>query len=220
MNTGEKIKALRKKHGLTLEEVGNAVGVGKSTVRKWETGMIANMRRDKIADLAKALHTTPAYLMGWEENSTQEQEANADPELSDRLKELRKKFSERLRLLRTTSGLSQRELAQKIGVSKSSINMYERGEREPGFETLESVADLFRVDINYLLGRSDDPHSGTKKQAAETDSLSKEEITDQVISLFRKMNARERREFLSLALHELDEQLQEEAARDPDKSDS
>lgn len=220
MNTGEKIKALRKKHGLTLEEVGNAVGVGKSTVRKWETGMIANMRRDKIADLAKALHTTPAYLMGWEENSTQEQEANADPELSDRLKELRKKFSERLRLLRTTSGLSQRELAQKIGVSKSSINMYERGEREPGFETLEFVADLFRVDINYLLGRTDDPHSGTKKQAAETDSLSKEEITDQVISLFRKMNARERREFLSLALHELDEQLQEEAARDPDKSDS
>ena len=220
MNTGEKIKALRKKHGLTLEEVGNAVGVGKSTVRKWETGMIANMRRDKIADLAKALHTTPAYLMGWEENSTQEQEANADPELSDRLKELRKKFSERLRLLRTTSGLSQRELAQKIGVSKSSINMYERGEREPGFETLEFVADLFRVDINYLLGRTDDPHSGTKKQAAETDSLPKEEITEQVISLFRKMNARERRAFLSLALHEFDEQLQEEAAHEPDKPDS
>lgn len=129
-------------------------------------------------------------------------------------------FSERLRLLRTTSGLSQRELAQKIGVSKSSINMYERGEREPGFETLESVADLFRVDINYLLGRTDDPHSGTKKQAAETDSLPKEEITEQVISLFRKLNARERREFLSLALHEFDEQLQEEAAHEPDKSDS
>ena len=43
------------------------VGVGKSTVRKWETGMIANMKRDKIALLAKALGTTPAYLMGWKE---------------------------------------------------------------------------------------------------------------------------------------------------------
>ena len=41
------------------------IGVGKSTVRKWETGIIANMKRDKIAALAKALHTTPGYLMGW-----------------------------------------------------------------------------------------------------------------------------------------------------------
>lgn len=62
-----KIKELRKLHGLTLEDVAKVVGVGKSTVRKWETGMIANMRRDKIAALAEALHTTPAYLMGWEE---------------------------------------------------------------------------------------------------------------------------------------------------------
>ena len=45
--------------GLTLEEVANEVGVGKSTVRKWETGIIANMKRDKIAALAKALHTSP-----------------------------------------------------------------------------------------------------------------------------------------------------------------
>ena len=63
----KKIYYLRKKNGLTLEAVANVVGVGKSTVRKWETGTIANMRRDKIALLAKALHTTPAYLMGWEE---------------------------------------------------------------------------------------------------------------------------------------------------------
>lgn len=62
-----KIKQLRKAKGMTLEDVASIVGVGKSTVRKWETGMIANMKRDKIASLAKALDTTPAYLMGWEE---------------------------------------------------------------------------------------------------------------------------------------------------------
>ncbi len=60
-----KIKELRLANGLTLEQVAIIVGVGKSTVRKWETGMIANMKRDKIALLAKALSTTPAYLMGW-----------------------------------------------------------------------------------------------------------------------------------------------------------
>ena len=62
-----KIQELRQDRGLTLEQVATVVGVGKSTVRKWETGMIANMKRDKIAALAKALGTTPAYLMGWEE---------------------------------------------------------------------------------------------------------------------------------------------------------
>lgn len=63
----QRIKALRQEKGLTLEQVADVVGVGKSTVRKWETGMIANMRRDKIASLAKALGTTPEYLMGWDE---------------------------------------------------------------------------------------------------------------------------------------------------------
>ena len=65
-----KIKELRLAKGMTLEQVANIVGVGKSTVRKWETGMIANMKRDKIALLANALSTTPAYLMGWFEEET------------------------------------------------------------------------------------------------------------------------------------------------------
>ena len=66
-----KIKQLRLERNMTLEEVATIVGVGKSTVRKWETGMIANMKRDKIALLAVALGTTPAYLMGWKEDTEQ-----------------------------------------------------------------------------------------------------------------------------------------------------
>lgn len=67
MTVGERIKSLREKQGMTLEELGNKVGVGKSTVRKWENGMIENMRRDKIAKLASALGVTPIYLMGWDD---------------------------------------------------------------------------------------------------------------------------------------------------------
>lgn len=66
MDFGTRIKARRKELGLTLEEVGNIVGVGKSTVRKWETGDIANMRRDKIARLAVALQVSPSELIGWD----------------------------------------------------------------------------------------------------------------------------------------------------------
>lgn len=79
----QRIKALRQEKGLTLEQVADVVGVGKSTVRKWETGMIANMRRDKIADLAKALGTTPAYLMGWKEDDAQKDTSPSEPPLTE-----------------------------------------------------------------------------------------------------------------------------------------
>lgn len=63
-------------------------------------------------------------------------------------------FAQVLRLLRVEKGLSQQELANALKISKSSVNMYERGERQPNFETLELIADYFNVDIDYLLGRT------------------------------------------------------------------
>ncbi len=53
--------------GKTLEEIGAIVGVSKGTVQRWESGNITNMRRDKLAKLAKALEVSPAQLMGWED---------------------------------------------------------------------------------------------------------------------------------------------------------
>ena len=64
------------------------------------------------------------------------------------------KFNEQLKLLRHEADLSQQDLANIIGISKSSINMYERGDREPSIETLEAIADHFNVDMDYLLGKS------------------------------------------------------------------
>ena len=64
-------------------------------------------------------------------------------------------FSERLKSLRAEKGWSQQRLADELKLSKSSVNMYERGEREPGFETMEAIADTFNVDMDYLYGRTD-----------------------------------------------------------------
>ena len=63
MKIGDLINKKRKELGLTLEEVGNFVGVSKSTVKKWESGYISNMRRDKIALLAKILQISPTELI-------------------------------------------------------------------------------------------------------------------------------------------------------------
>lgn len=89
-------------------------------------------------------------------------------------------FSDRLRSLRVNFGLSQQKLADLIGnVSKSSINMYERGEREPGLETMEAFADFFNVDLDFLYGKSDVPNRvqasdvyGNEKQPPDVEGLS------------------------------------------------
>ena len=64
-------------------------------------------------------------------------------------------FSKIFKQLRNNAKMTQQELATKIGVSRSAIGMYESGEREPDFETLETIADYFNVDMDYLLGRTE-----------------------------------------------------------------
>lgn len=63
----EILKQRRLELGLTMLDVAKSVGVSEGTVSRWESGDIANMRRDKIAALAKTLNISPAVIMGWEQ---------------------------------------------------------------------------------------------------------------------------------------------------------
>lgn len=63
------------------------------------------------------------------------------------------KFPTVLKTLRKESRYTQEQLAEKLNISKSSISMYESGERVPTYETLEAIADIFNVDMNFLYGR-------------------------------------------------------------------
>lgn len=61
-------------------------------------------------------------------------------------------FSEQLKMLRNKKGLSQAKLAEELGVSASTVAMWESGEREPkNYETLELIADYFNVNMEVLL---------------------------------------------------------------------
>ena len=91
------------------------------------------------------------------------------------------KFSERLKELRRTKGPSQHQLAKNIGVSKSSVNMYERGEREPGLETVEAIADFYNVDLDYLLGKTNIPNKSLLTSAETI-------ISDADYSLYNKLD--------------------------------
>ena len=67
MDIGKLIHDRRIELKLTLEDVGNYVGVSKSTVKKWEDGFISNMKRDKIGQLAKILRLNPVSLITGDE---------------------------------------------------------------------------------------------------------------------------------------------------------
>ena len=67
-------------------------------------------------------------------------------------------IGERMKKLRTRKGLSQSQLAKELDISDNSIGMYETGQREPGLEVLEKIANCFDVSMDYLvLGYSSDP---------------------------------------------------------------
>nr|DAE04461.1 MAG TPA: repressor protein [Siphoviridae sp. ctKeG8] len=85
-------------------------------------------------------------------------------------------FKDIIKKLRLERDLSQQELAEKTGLSASSIGMYEQGRRKPSFEVLELFADTFNVDMDYLLGRSSEPNKYSRILTRAQDELSKEEL--------------------------------------------
>lgn len=74
-------------------------------------------------------------------------------------------FKNVFKLLRTKNGYTQDELAEMLGISRSSVSMYENGNREPDLKTLEAIADLFKVDMDYLLGRTITESAPSKSSA-------------------------------------------------------
>lgn len=63
-------------------------------------------------------------------------------------------FSDMLVKLRKQDRLTQVEAARRMGITRSALSMYETGQREPDFETLEIIADFYNVDMNTLVGGS------------------------------------------------------------------
>ena len=98
-------------------------------------------------------------------------------------------FSEKLRALRREHGLSQGELAAQLGMTKSRINMYERGEREPKFAVASQIASYFGIDLNELIGAPRTAHidriGGGDEDPTSLDALSPDE--QKLIAAYRTM---------------------------------
>ncbi len=65
-------------------------------------------------------------------------------------------LGERIKQLRKENGMTQVELAQKLGVTKGTVSTWETNSRMPGFDVLDRMCDMFQRSLDYLMGRSDD----------------------------------------------------------------
>ncbi len=92
MGLKENIKSKRIERKMTLEDLAKSVGVSRQTIQRYESGVIGNIPSDKIELIARALDTSPAYLMGWEQIDTNFSGKEAPKEIYDKFKSNVSKF--------------------------------------------------------------------------------------------------------------------------------
>lgn len=99
-------------------------------------------------------------------------------------------FGQRLVASREKRNLSQKELAEKLGITPTRLNYWEKDKREPAIEMIKALAQALDVDTDYLIG-----HQPQNKNAP----LYLSETEDKLIGLHRKLNAEGREKLLSYA---------------------
>ncbi len=93
-------------------------------------------------------------------------------------------FGTTLKELRQSAGLTQKQLAEKLWLSKATVSYYEQSLRYPSPEILVKLSNVFHVSTDYLLGIED------KKQTLDVTGLPDEDIRflEDAVSLLRKKN--------------------------------
>ena len=109
---------------------------------------------------------------------------------------------DKIALLREKRGLTQEDLANKIGISRASLPHYEKNRREPDYATMTKLADFFHVSVDYLLGRTSEPTQVTDmavRDFSENLELSDEQLLEKFALTVdgRKLTPEESRRFIA-----------------------
>ncbi|TPG68928.1 XRE family transcriptional regulator [Brevibacillus laterosporus] len=118
-------------------------------------------------------------------------------------------LTEILAKLRTTKKITQADLAKKLGIARTTYAGYENGSRKPDPDTLQKLADVFEVSVDYLLGRTDNPTNINKSGYHDDDLCAglafshggKEKLTEEEedylrvsLEIFRKMKEKKKKD--------------------------
>ena len=88
---------------------------------------------------------------------------------------------EKLIELRKNRNWTQQYIADRLGISRPTYTRYETGERDPDFDTLKKISNIFEVSIDYLLGNPDYSHAGEIAAAHIDGDKSYEDLTPEAL---------------------------------------
>lgn len=160
---GQRIKDLRKQKKISMAKLGELVNLHESTINRYEQGKIKSLDIDKMKEFAKALDTTPAFLMGWEEQK----------------KNIRNAFSNNLKECMRTNNLNICNIAEIADVSNEQVNAWLNTEDAPTMVEIQKIADYFNMSIDQF-------ENVDNIFASQSIVLSYEE--KQIIEMYRSMS--------------------------------
>lgn len=129
MTIGQKIKELRTELNISVDELADKLGKNRATIYRYEKGDIGNLPLDVLEPLAKALKTTPAYLMGWE----------------DRVDEDEITIGKLIKKMRTQRNMTIDEYAKEIGINPEVLSKYESGEKTIPLDVVNAISEYYRL---------------------------------------------------------------------------
>lgn len=148
MTIGERIKQRRTELGLSVDEVAEKLGKNRATVYRYESNEIENLPVGTLEPLAKILETTPAQLMGWDDDESQASD--------ERTKRLRKAVE--------NSGYSQTQLCEITGITKGALSSYLSGRYYPKQQAIEKLSEALNVPIFWLMGYDTESDSDSQEE--------------------------------------------------------
>lgn len=152
--------------GMTQKEFAIKLGVSQAAVTNWTKGN-NSPDIDVIAQICDILGITINELI---KSDSVEKDTNMVDDSSDKIA-----FGDRLREARLQKGLTQEQLAQQIGVAKSTLTGYEKGNREPDVFKIKKILEALDVDSDYLLGID------RKKESPESAATNSEDTQYEIL---------------------------------------
>lgn len=168
MTIGQKIKATRKNAGLTQKELAQKMGLSFQSIAQWEN----DLRKPKIETLKKIADALECPIDTFTTDDFDEE--IPPPAL----------ISKKIHDCRTAAGLTQQELAEKIGLDGATIGKYERGILRPKSATLKKIADVLEIGLLDLFTSSNHKNFSIAQERRRKEVL-RERALPAVISLLK-----------------------------------
>ncbi|MEG0895639.1 MAG: helix-turn-helix transcriptional regulator, partial [Oscillospiraceae bacterium] len=100
------------------------------------------------------------------------------------------------RLIRKSKNMSMKELGKILGLSESTISLYENGLRQPDYDTLKKISDYFNVSLDYLLDNENKKTSPTPKEVELNEIANNDPLKAEMLDVYTKLNLKNREKAL------------------------